>query len=188
MSTRVEKKHAREVRKLIDQSKRALYHDSCFKQRTGLYISLKLLYIILPVGPSFIKKNAFVLFFPTGVRLQEVYQIFQNNGTITSPNFPKNYPIYIINIWNITVPSGRIIKLNFTSFHLAYSKVCEEDFLRLQDGSTVSSGVIALLCGQLTPGKVFFSSGRHLLLYFETDALFSYPGFQVSYQAVGKFS
>ncbi|CAH3166510.1 unnamed protein product, partial [Porites lobata] len=40
------------------------------------------------------------------------------SGFFSSPNFPSNYPQYSKCTWNITVPSGYIIKLSFLYFRL----------------------------------------------------------------------
>ena len=127
------------------------------------------------------------LFFTTGIPIPVSYQIFGTSGIITSPNFPDFYPDYIIRLWNITVPSGKQIALNFTFFHLSHPSVtCDRDFVLIQDGALPSSDVIVRLCGQQSKGKTVFSSGQHLQIYFETDAVYSYTGFQAIYKAVSK--
>ena len=40
------------------------------------------------------------------------------SGFFSTPNFPSNYPQYSRCTWNITVPSGYIIKLSFLYFRL----------------------------------------------------------------------
>ena len=40
------------------------------------------------------------------------------SGFFSTPNFPRNYPQYSRCTWNITVPSGYIIKLSFFYFRL----------------------------------------------------------------------
>lgn len=128
------------------------------------------------------------LFLITGARYPpDIHQIVGNYGTITSPNFPNYYPNYHITLWNITSPSGKQIKLNFTFFRLANpSVICHLDFVQIQDGALPSGDVIVRLCGQQPPGKTVFSSGQHLLIHFETDSRFSNAGFQASYEAVSK--
>lgn len=126
-------------------------------------------------------------FLTTGSRIPVSYQIVGDNGTVASPNFPNYYPHYIIRRWNITVPSGKQIKLSFSSFYLASASViCDWDFVQIQDGPLASSDVIVRMCGQLSPGKTVFSSCRHLQIYFETDASLSNTGFQASFEAVSK--
>ncbi|XP_068696481.1 uncharacterized protein [Montipora foliosa] len=120
-----------------------------------------------------------------GARIIPVpYQIFGENGIVTSPNFPKSYPNYTITLWNIKVPAGRQIKLNFTFFHLSPSNICDKDFVKIQDGIHSTSDLIVRLCGHQPPGKTVFSTGRHLQIYFETDATDSDKGFKAFYEAV----
>lgn len=127
-------------------------------------------------------------FFTTGTRITVSYDIYGNNGTITSPNFPISYPKYIRRLWNITVPSGKQVKLHFISFHLHSSVICKYDFVQIHDGRLPSSDVIVRMCGHQRSEKTLYSSGRHLQIYFETDAYKSYAGFQVAYQAVGEYT
>ena len=119
--------------------------------------------------------------------ISKTYQIYGNNGTITSPNFPGSYPNLISSRWNITAARGNQIKLNFTSFHLEPSKACEKDFVHIQDGPLASSDVTVRMCGQQRSGKTVFSIGPHLQLYLETDRDVSLSGFQVFYEAVSKY-
>jgi len=123
-----------------------------------------------------------------GTRITVSYDINGNNGTITCPDFPSSYPNYIRRLWNITVPSGKQVKLHFISFHLHFSPICKYDFVQIHDGLLPSSDIIVRMCGHQISEKTLYSSGQHLQIYFETDAYSSnsYPGFQVSYKAVGK--
>ena len=137
---------------------------------------------------SLLDRTCRLLFFfsITGTRVTVSYDINGNNGTITSPNFPLSYPDYISRLWNITVSSGNRVKLHFISFHLHSSVICKYDFVQIRDGYLPSSGVIVRMCGHQRSEKTLYSSGRHLQIYFETDASGSYPGFKVSYKAVGE--
>ena len=137
------------------------------------------------------KKTPFSLFFfiisTTGTRITVSFDISDNNGTITSPDFPSPYPKCIRRLWNITVPSGKQVKLHFISFHLHSSVIWKYDFVDIHDGPLPSSRVIVRMCGYQRSEKLLYSSGRHLQIYFETDAHGSYPGFQVYYKAAGKW-
>lgn len=131
----------------------------------------------------------FFSFLTTGAHIIPVsLQRVADKGSLSSPNFPNPYPNLIIRKWNITVSSGKQIKLNFTSFHLASPRaLCDTDFVQIQDGGLSSSDVIVRLCGQLTPGKILYSSSRHLQIHFETDAGNSDTGFEAHYEAVGRW-
>lgn len=136
------------------------------------------------------KKKNFLFFniSTKGTRITVSYDINDNNGTITSPDFPSSYPNYIRRLWNITVPSGKQVKLHFMSFYLHSSVICKYDFVEIRDGHLPSSRRIVRMCGHQRSEKTLYSRGRHLRIYFETDAYDgSYSGFQVSYKAVGKW-
>ena len=60
--------------------------------------------------------------------------------------------------------------------------------MKIQDGIHSTSDVIVRLCGHQPPGKTVFSTGRHLQIYFETDATDSDKGFKAFYEAVGKLA
>ncbi|RMX44198.1 hypothetical protein pdam_00002572 [Pocillopora damicornis] len=113
------------------------------------------------------------------------HQIYGDNGTITSPNFPRLYPDKLSILWNITAVTGNQIKLHFTSFHLQLSESCDTDFVQVKDGPLPSSDAIVRMCGKRRSEKIVFSTGPHLQIYFITDGRNSYPGFRVSYEAVG---
>lgn len=128
-----------------------------------------------------------MFFTPTkGTPFPVSHQIFNKTGRIKSPNFPHRYPDYIIRLWNITVPDGHLIKLNFTYFDVWPSPICDRDFVQIQDGPLVTSDVIVRMCGRVSPGETVFSSGQHMQIYFETDVTFSRKGFDASFEAVSE--
>lgn len=52
-------------------------------------------------------------------------------GEITSPNYPKTYPNNNISTWDISVPKGYRVKLNFRLFDLEPSETCQYDFVKV---------------------------------------------------------
>ncbi|XP_022789971.1 putative leucine-rich repeat-containing protein DDB_G0281931 isoform X5 [Stylophora pistillata] len=116
--------------------------------------------------------------------LRVSHEIYGNNGTMTSPNFPGVYPPYLNILWNISTERGNQIKLNFTSFHLQSSKECGFDFVLVQDGPLPSSDAIVRICGEKRSDKIVFSTGPHLQIYLNTDGHLEFSGFQVFYDTV----
>ncbi|TFJ95815.1 glyceraldehyde-3-phosphate dehydrogenase [Platysternon megacephalum] len=51
-------------------------------------------------------------------------------GEITSPNYPKPYPNNNISTWDITIPKGFVVKLNFWQFDLQPSESCLSDYVK----------------------------------------------------------
>ncbi|TFK04119.1 transmembrane protein 198-like protein [Platysternon megacephalum] len=116
-------------------------------------------------------------------------------GEITSPNYPKPYPNNNISTWDITVPKGFVVNLNFWQFDLQPSKSCLSDYVKI----TADKKDLGRYCGQLGsatgnhPGvREFVSKGNWMRLMFHSDfsneengTLIPYKGFLAYYQAVG---
>ncbi|CAH3166471.1 unnamed protein product [Porites lobata] len=110
------------------------------------------------------------------------------SGVFSTPNFPSNYPQYSRCTWNITVPSGYIIKLSFFYFRLEpnqYSPCYYE-----APGARVTVTNVAtndgyqpfMLCGQSLPHPVH-SVGNSVQVIF-TSLNSQYPGFNATYTAI----
>lgn len=109
-------------------------------------------------------------------------------GSLESPNFPEPYPQDLDLRWDLTVPPGFRVRLDFSHFHLEPSYRCEYDYLRVEsDGET-----LGLFCGveatdtEAVPGDSSISSASNKLsLSFCSD--FSneerYTGFRAHYSA-----
>ena len=101
----------------------------------------------------------------------------ESSGFFSSPYFPNSYPQYSRCFWNITVPSGYIIKISFLHFQLDY---------RWSDGAqltitNVSSGVL-ILDGYSLPDPVY-SVGNSIQVIF-TSLNRQYSGFNAYYRAI----
>ena len=111
------------------------------------------------------------------------------DGFLSSPNFPNNFPQYTRCVWNITVPTGYIIKLSFLSFRLGpgrYSRC----YSWYAPGASVTVTNVAsddgyqpfMLCGQKLPYPVY-SVGNSIQVIF-TSLNSQYPGFNATYTAI----
>uniref|UniRef100_W5MX16 Cubilin n=1 Tax=Lepisosteus oculatus TaxID=7918 RepID=W5MX16_LEPOC len=104
-------------------------------------------------------------------------------GYVMSPNYPSNYPQNVDCIWVITVPSGRVIQLDFEDeFYIESSArpSCLYDYLELRDGATSSADLIARLCGIQLPSTQH-STGSVMYLRFRTDSSVTHKGFKAKY-------
>ncbi|XP_073168239.1 complement C1r subcomponent [Lepidochelys kempii] len=115
-------------------------------------------------------------------------------GEITSPSYPKPYPNNNISTWDITVPKGFVVKLNFWQFDLEPSESCLYDYVKI----TADKKDLGRYCGQLGsatgnhPGvREFVSKGNRMRMMFHSDfsneengTLIPYKGFLAYYQAV----
>ncbi|XP_039341747.1 complement C1s subcomponent-like [Mauremys reevesii] len=116
-------------------------------------------------------------------------------GEITSPNYPNPYPNNNISTWDITVPMGFVVNLDFWQFDLQPSESCLSDYVKI----TADKKDLGRYCGQLGsatgnhPGvREFVSKGNQMRLMFHSDfsneengTLIPYKGFLAHYQAVG---
>ena len=109
------------------------------------------------------------------------------SGFFSTPNFPSNYPQYSKCTWNITVPSGYIIKLSFLYFRLEphqYFPCYNNPEARVTVTNVVSDDGYQsfMLCGQSLPHPVY-SVGNSVQVIF-TSLRSQYPGFNATYTAI----
>ena len=109
------------------------------------------------------------------------------SGFFSTPNFPSNYPQYSKCTWNITVPSGYIIKLSFLYFRLEphqYIPCYNAPEARVTVTNVASDNYYYpfMLCGQSLPPPVY-SVGNSVQVIF-TSLSSQYPGFNATYTAI----
>ena len=109
------------------------------------------------------------------------------SGFFSSPNFPSNYPQYSKCTWNITVPSGYIIKLSFLYFRLKpyqYIPCYNAPEARVTVTNVASDDGYHpfMLCGQSLPPPVY-SVGNSVQVIF-TSLRSQYLGFNATYTAI----
>lgn len=116
------------------------------------------------------------------------------HGEVQSPNYPKPYPNNNISTWDIKVPKGYRVRLNFRYFDLEPSEACQYDYIKI----TANKKDLGRYCGR--PGsttgnhpgdRVFTSIGNRMRLFFSSDFsneengnIVSYKGFSAYYHAV----
>ncbi|XP_060066889.1 suppressor of tumorigenicity 14 protein homolog [Ylistrum balloti] len=84
--------------------------------------------------------------------------------------------------WRINAPTGKVIRLTSTHFHLEADNQCSYDFLAVYDGTSSRAKLIGKFCGTQSISVV--SSGTHLFLEFISDDSVSYAGFQLNYRFI----
>ena len=110
------------------------------------------------------------------------------SGFFSTPNFPTNFPQYSRCTWNITVPSGYIIKLIFFYFRLEPNQFSPSYYDA--PGARVTVTNVAsddgyqpfMLCGQSLPPPVY-SVGNSVQVIF-TSLSSQYPGFNATYTVI----
>ena len=88
--------------------------------------------------------------------------IVNSDATITSPEYPENYPDDQNCEWFVTYRKGKIIMVQFQEFNVEYEYRCNFDFLELRDGNNQSSPMLGKrICGEFIttkPRTIFTSS------------------------------
>lgn len=53
------------------------------------------------------------------------------SGTLSSPNYPDDYPHNLLCEWTITIPDGQHIRVNITDFFIQKTSSCSADSLEV---------------------------------------------------------
>ena len=69
------------------------------------------------------------------------------NGIITSPLYPTEYPDKVDCIYTIYQPTGTTILLNFIFLDVENDTACGFDYLEIRDGPSEASNMLEKLCG-----------------------------------------
>ena len=109
------------------------------------------------------------------------------SGFFSTPNFPSNYPQYSKCTWNITVPSGYIIKLSFLYFRLEPHRYIScnngpEAHVTVTNVASDDGYQPFMFCGQSLFHPVY-SVGNSVQVIF-TSLRSQYPGFNATYTAI----
>ena len=122
---------------------------------------------------------------PSGINLTDM------SGVITSPFYPRKYPVNQSCFWEISASKGHFVKLNITDMEIhrcGAEGVCSCDYLEILDGFLGSSLTPGAASGKLcvddglTP-KYYFSTNERLRVRFFADTLLSkrQRGFTATY-------
>lgn len=119
------------------------------------------------------------------------YDLEGNEGSISSPNYPKEYYNNLNCHWRITVDEGGVVQLRFVDFVLEAGFTT--DFVKVYDGNKHDANgaveLIGLYYGHKqdihSPPTVIESSGNSIIVEFYTDNSVTTKGFNASYQLKG---
>ena len=121
--------------------------------------------------------------------------ILKATGVITSPNHPDEYPNNINKTETIEVESGKILRLEFTSFAVEYEwSVCQYDFVKIMDGdgTTLMNNSCGYWVDQDHPGysdayfqpPIITTRSNRVEIFFHTDDRWADSGWSLSWSAV----
>ena len=96
---------------------------------------------------------------------------------IKSPFYPKPYPSKKMCMWHIKARAEAVLALRFLRFDVEPHPTCAYDMLRMYDGKTMSSPLLANYCGNRTPLPVI-TTDQNLMVLFETDGDGDFRGFK----------
>ncbi|TMW45144.1 hypothetical protein DOY81_009775, partial [Sarcophaga bullata] len=98
--------------------------------------------------------------------------------TLTSPNYPKQYPGGLECLYIIKAQPGRIISIEVDDLDINEGR----DYMLIRDGESPMSRPIARLTGKTSDNdKVIISTGSALYLYFKSSLGDSGKGFSLRY-------
>ncbi|XP_046392545.1 cubilin-like [Ischnura elegans] len=106
-----------------------------------------------------------------------------SHGSVQSPGSPGTYPINRDCYWQLIVPLGNRIQLNFYTLQIEAHPNCSYDFLEIRDGLDPTSPLLNKYCNSTLPAPIV-TSGSHALLYFHSDESASDYGFQLTFSKV----
>ena len=136
-------------------------------------------------GDSFSIQVIIVDFFPNCSGCGGEY--IKNDGFITSPNYPENYPASSNCQYLIKTDGFNEIVLTFQDFDLEPHKECRYDYVQVRNGGNIDSEIIGKYCGDDNPG-VIKSTGTALLIEFVSDTNTQATGFKASWKMKKKVS
>ncbi|KAL7057714.1 hypothetical protein AAHC03_016359 [Spirometra sp. Aus1] len=107
--------------------------------------------------------------------------LMTDEGTLTSPNYPNNYPPNINCTWVIEVPVGFSVVLTFDNLKIEGYGDCQYDYVEVFDGPSASSPVLRKICGIDVPPTI---QSRHntMAVRFVTDDVYQNNGFAARFE------
>ena len=115
----------------------------------------------------------------------EVDGTLVQNGTITSPGYPDNYPAFLSCVWKIKATPGKKILATFSEFDVTASTDCDSDYVTVVTGDVALGGSSNRYCGKSPPSYIE-SLGEVLEIRFNTNQGDSCQGFSLDYTIVTK--
>uniref|UniRef100_A0A8C0UGY3 CUB and sushi domain-containing protein 3 n=1 Tax=Cyanistes caeruleus TaxID=156563 RepID=A0A8C0UGY3_CYACU len=106
-----------------------------------------------------------------------------SEGTVLSPNYPKNYSVGHNCIYAITVPKEFVVFGQFVFFQTSLHDVVE-----VYDGPALQSSLLSSLSGSHSGESLPLSSGNQITVRFTSVGPITAKGFHFVYQAVPRTS
>ncbi|KAJ8923869.1 hypothetical protein NQ315_010451 [Exocentrus adspersus] len=101
-------------------------------------------------------------------------------GTIFSPNYPKNYDKNDTCFWFIEVEESHSIELEFQDVDLPAN--CSVNYIKVYDGPTEAYPKLIKICDRTMPNKTINSTFNEMYIEFRSEASYTTKGFMVKYR------
>uniref|UniRef100_A0A4W6F2P1 Cubilin n=1 Tax=Lates calcarifer TaxID=8187 RepID=A0A4W6F2P1_LATCA len=98
------------------------------------------------------------------------------SGEIHSPSYPSSYPNNVDCSWVISVDSHHRVFFNFSDLDIEHHSNCTWDYVAIHDGPTISSPLLARVCGTTLPPAIT-STQNTIFVRFRSDSSRSHRGF-----------
>ena len=108
--------------------------------------------------------------------------LYGPSGSFQSTNFPNNYPNNEYCTWEIQVPQGKKVLLDFEELRTEENK----DFVFIYD--TGKTDPVIAFSGIKDKPRAITSSGNSIRVRFVSNGEYANNGFKVSYKQTGKIS
>ena len=93
-------------------------------------------------------------------------------GVITSPFYPRKYPLNQNCFWEISASKGNFVKLDITDMQIHNCAACNCDYLEIRDGFLGSGAASGKLCvDDSFTQQTYYSTNERLRVRFSSDAL-----------------
>ncbi|RXQ87502.1 hypothetical protein EO244_16405 [Ancylomarina salipaludis] len=141
----------------------------------GFY-SILIVFILLSSSLNLEAQSNIIIGSASSVTVQDG-DYFYDDGFNNNYKKNKNYTI------TFNVPSGSSIDVVFESFSVEVQSNCNYDWLKIFDGSSVSSTLLGTYCGTNSPGTIS-STGEALTFQWHSDNSVQYAGWKALIQVI----
>ena len=111
----------------------------------------------------------------------------ETSGVITSPFYPRYYPVNQRCSWKISARKGKRINLVIEDMEIrGWGVSCPFDYLQIQNGSYSSNSSSGRICGRLNGDVTFYLHAENLMILFVSSIWPNWHsrGFKATYHQV----
>ncbi|XP_059183305.1 cubilin [Centropristis striata] len=102
------------------------------------------------------------------------------SGEIHSPSYPSSYPTNVDCSWVISVTPNHRVFFNFSDMDIEPHSSCSWDYVAIHDGPTISSPLLARVCGTSLPPSIT-STQSTIYVRFRSDSSRNHRGFSARF-------